>query len=198
MLSCLSSILRKPPSHAPACARRRATAPGVTVMLIAAVLASSLQLARAAPAAPDCTAPPYRQFDFWLGDWDVLDFADRTKIVARVRVEPVLAGCGLLESYSDPDGYEGRSFSIYDVTRKIWHQTWITNHGRLLVIEGRLRSGAMELSGSDRAYHGAPKRLVHGSWQPVAEGVREVAVRSVDDGKTWQPWFDLLFRRHAD
>ena len=190
---------RKTPVAEPtACAPRRARSLRITVTLTVAGLIGGAPPGHAAPLAPDCSAPQYRQFDFWLGDWDVLDFADRTKIVARVRVESVLGGCGLLESYSDPQAYEGRSFSVYDATRRVWHQTWITNHGRLLVIEGQVRSGVMELSGTDLAEYGAHQRLVRGSWQPVTEGVREIAARSVDGGKTWQPWFDLLFRRHAD
>ncbi|PYQ63053.1 MAG: hypothetical protein DMF58_00170 [Acidobacteria bacterium] len=40
------------------------------------------------------------------------------------------------------------------------------------------------------------KKLVRGVWKPIAGGVREVAVTSVDGGKSWQPGFDLLFRAH--
>jgi hypothetical protein len=198
MIQYVVSLLTKAAAHAQVCARRRGTGPSITVRLMTVLLACISHVAHAAPPPPGCSGPEYRQFDFWLGDWDVLDFADRTKIVARVHVESVLDGCGLLESYSDPDGYEGRSFSIYDATRRVWHQTWLTNHGRLLVIEGQLRSGVMDLTGTDLADYGAHKRLVRGAWQPITEGVREVAARSVDDGKTWQPWFDLLFRRHVD
>ena len=28
---------------------------------------------QAGPPSPACSAPGYRQFDFWLGDWDVVD-----------------------------------------------------------------------------------------------------------------------------
>ncbi len=34
------------------------------------------------PAAP-CAGPEFRQFDFWLGDWDTYEVADTTKVVAR-------------------------------------------------------------------------------------------------------------------
>jgi hypothetical protein len=163
---------------------------------LAVVLEVMSARATPVPEAP-CSAPPYRQFDFWLGDWDVFDASDPVKPVARVTVEPVLGGCGVLESYADREGNEGRSFSIYDASRRLWHQTWITNHGRLLVIEGGLRSGRMELTGTDLAAYGEPARSVRGTWEPLAGGVREVGVRSLDGGRTWQPWFDLLFRRHA-
>jgi hypothetical protein len=37
---------------------------------------------------------------------------------------------------------------------------------------------------------------VRGTWKPADGGVRETAIVSTDAGKTWQPWFDLIFRPH--
>ena len=145
-------------------------------------------------ATSGCAAPAHRQFDFWLGDWDVFDGHSQAK-VARVHVTRTLDDCVLLEEYRGSDGHEGQSFSIYDASRGVWHQTWVTNRGQLLVIEGSLRMGAMELSGSERLADGT-MRLVRGTWQPSHDGVREVAVRSTDGGKTWIEWFDLEFRPH--
>ena len=151
--------------------------------------------ASAVSAAPaGCATPAYRQFDFWLGDWDVFDSHTQAK-VARAHVTRTLDDCVLLEEYRGSDGHEGQSFSIYDAPRSVWHQTWVTNRGQLLVIEGNLRAGAMELSGSERLADGT-LRLVRGTWQLSHDGVREVAVRSTDGGKTWTEWFDLVFRPH--
>jgi hypothetical protein len=158
----------------------------------AAVVATGLW----SPAPAACSSAEHRQFDFWIGDWDVFDTKDSTKAVARVQVQSILDGCVLLETYSDGDGLEGRSFSTFDSTRNVWHQSWVTNHGQLLVIEGNFHSHIMELSGKDRADTGAHARLTRATWQPVANGVREIASRSEDDGKSWQPWFDLMFRPH--
>lgn len=145
---------------------------------------------------PACSSPQYRQFDFWLGDWDVVDAATHER-VARARVRSILGNCVVLEEYRGSTGIVGRSFSIYDVTRDVWHQTWVTDRGRLLAIEGHFRGGVMEMEGSDRAAAGAPERWVRGRWQALGHGVRESAVRSIDAGKSWQPWFDLTFRPHA-
>jgi hypothetical protein len=153
--------------------------------------------AAATSTASSCSSAEHRQLDFWLGDWDVFDTKDNTKVVARVQVQSILNGCVLLETYSDSDGYEGRSFSSFDSTRNVWHQSWVTNRGQLLIIEGHFRSGVMELSGMDRATAGAHDRVVRATWQPVANGVHEVAARSEDNGRSWQPWFDLTFRPHA-
>jgi len=142
-----------------------------------------------------CSAPAYREFDFWAGDWDAFDYDNPAVAVARVRVNPILDGCVLLEDYQDTAGTHGESFSVYDETRGVWHQTWVTNRGRLLTIEGKLEGAEMVLSGADLTPQGKA-RSVRGVWKPVAGGVRETAVISMDNGKTWAPWFDLMFRAH--
>ncbi len=153
---------------------------------------SSIESANAKP----CSAPEYHQFDFWAGDWEAFDLDDHNAKVARNRVDRILDGCVLLEDYRQNDGTRGESFSMYDAARKVWHQSWVTNHGVLLTIEGKMQNGEMVLSGSDRATDGK-ERQVRGVWKPEDGGVRETAVRSTDGGKTWSPWFDLMFRPTA-
>jgi hypothetical protein len=139
-----------------------------------------------------CGAPEYRQFDFWIGDWDAFDVDNPTIKTARTQVDLILDGCVLRENYEGADGHQGQSFSIYDATRKVWHQSWVTNRGQLLVIEGNVEAGEMILTGVDHAATGQP--LVRGVWKPVKGAVRETAVTSTDGGKNWKPWFDLMFR----
>lgn len=142
-----------------------------------------------------CSGPEYRQFDFWIGDWDALETGKRD-VVARTRVDRILDGCALREDYESTNGLKGQSFSLYDASRRVWHQSWATNKGQLLTIEGRIEDGEMVLSGTERRADGA-ERLVRGTWKPINGGVRETAVTSLDVGKTWQPWFDLVFRPHS-
>jgi ketosteroid isomerase-like protein len=155
------------------------------------------QYARSAASAQSasCAAPEYRQFDFWVGDWDAFEI-DGPEKVARTRVELILDGCVLREDYQGADGHEGQSFTIYDASRNVWHQSWTTNRGQLLVIEGKMEGGEMVLSGVDHP-PGDGERHVRGSWKAVTGGVRETAVISTDGGKTWKPWFDLMFRPHT-
>jgi hypothetical protein len=141
-----------------------------------------------------CTAPEYRQFNFWVGDWDAYDVDKPNVPVARNCVDLILDGCVLREDYRDTTGHHGQSFSIYDSSRKVWHQTWVTNRGELLVIEGTFEAGKMILEGVD--HPDGTERHVRGVWKPVPEGVRETAVTSTDGGKTWKPWFDIIFRPH--
>ena len=153
---------------------------------------SPILAAEPTPTAP-CAAPPFRHFDFWAGDWDVFDVGNPATPVAHARVDLILDGCVLREDYQGTDGHQGQSFTIFDTTRKVWHQTWVTNSGQLLVIEGKFESGEMVLSGEDHA-KGA---LVRGEWKPENGTVREIAATTTDGGKTWKPWFDLVFKHAA-
>ncbi|HEY6307335.1 MAG TPA: hypothetical protein VI488_12850 [Candidatus Angelobacter sp.] len=164
------------------------------VVLFIASLSTGHAYSAANPKPSPCVAPEYRQFDFWIGDWDAFE-ADGGAKVARTRVDSILDSCVLLEIYEGTDGHKGESLTIYDVTRKSWHQTWVTNLGQLLVIEGKMQGGEMVLRGVDHGT-GGEERLVQGTWKPENGGVREVAVVSTDGGKVWKPWFDLVFRPH--
>ena len=174
----------------------------------AALLAATLGLAIPAPPTPatgappttHCSTPVYRQFDFWLGDWDTYRVDKSGQVppgsasVARNQVTAILGGCVLHEVYRRTDGYTGESFTIYDVTRHVWHQSWVTNEGELLVAEGDRQGKSIVLTGSSRDAQGVQLQRV--SWTPQGGGVRETALQSRDGGKSWTPLFDILFRPH--
>ena len=61
-----------------------------------------------------CGTAPYRQFDFWMGDWDV--FAPEGKpAVGHSAVTLEQAGCLLVEHWIGVGGSTGTSFNYYDV-----------------------------------------------------------------------------------
>jgi hypothetical protein len=144
------------------------------------VLAERVSAAEPAPSAK-CVAAAYRQFDFWAGYWDVFDVGSSIP-VAHARIGPILDGV-LREDYQGTDGHKGQSFTIYDAARKVWHQSWVTNRGELLEIEGKTENGEIILSGEDRA----AGSLVRGTWKRQNGNVRETAVTSTDGGNTWKP-----------
>ena len=158
------------------------------LFLVVTVMILTLSV-RGQSSSPACSASEYHQFDFWVGDWEVLEAG---KPVAHVVVDKILGGCVIRERYSEPSGYEGQSFNIYDAGQHHWRQTWMTNLGKFLEITGTLRGDSMVLSGTD--YDSIPTRLVRGTWKPVKGGVEESAITSTDGGKTWKTWFDLFFR----
>jgi hypothetical protein len=144
-----------------------------------------------------CTAPEYRQFDMWAGDWDVYDRDTPATPAARAHVDAVVGGCALREVYEQNDGLVGESYTFYDTSRKSWHHTWVTNKGQNLEIEGNPKGEAIVLQGMHRGGN-APDKTVRMSWQREADGgVREWAESSTDGGASWKPMFDMVFRRHV-
>lgn len=173
---------------------KRLSSLAAPLFFAAQLFPSAFSPAAQTTTVPPCAAEEYHQFDFWVGDWDSFE-VDTGKRDARLRVTRILDGCVIHEDYQSVSGHKGESFSVYDATRKVWHQTWVTNRGELLMIEGHFQDGSMTLSGSDLTANGQ-KRLVRGVWKRAEGGMRETAVTSLDEGKTWQPWFDLIFRPH--
>lgn len=165
------------------------------VMLAAVVLLCVTgPAARAAdPAAPACQAPEYRRLDFWVGDWNAFDVDAPDAVAARVQVTRILGGCVVREVYAGTDGLHGESYTVYDAIRKLWHQTWVTNRGQLLEIEGRFEGERLTLEGTQRSATG-PDVRVRAVWLPEKGGVRETAHTSNDGGATWKPLFDMRFK----
>ena len=121
--------------------------------ILRSLFMSFLLAAPAAAATPACAAPEYRQFDFWIGDWDVYDVGD-PKPSMRIKVEKILDGCALQETYQDVNGMLGESINFYDAGRKLWHQTWATNRGMVLLLDGKLENGRMTFTATEQTRAG--------------------------------------------
>jgi hypothetical protein len=107
----------------------------------------------------------------------------------------MLGGCAVREVYEQSDGMRGESFSMYDSSRNAWHQSWVTNRGELLLLDGNLRGADMVFAGTTRSA-GGKSSMVRVTWIPQHGSVRETAVVSNDGGNSWQPQFDIVFRPH--
>ena len=138
-----------------------------------------------------CAELSYHQFDFILGDWNVAT-ADG-KLVGRDHIEKTYGGCVVQEHWTSVDGGTGGSVSIYDMSRKRWHQTWVDSTGTLVVLEGGLKDGRMVMEG-EMSQHGA-RVLDRMSWTPQAGKVRQLWETSQDGGKTWRTIFDVYYSK---
>jgi hypothetical protein len=143
------------------------------------------------------TTDPHRQFDFWLGEWEVRD-PDGT-LVGRNRIQPVLAGRAIAEHWEGTSGLHGASYSMFAARRGAWHQTWVDSAGMLLLLDGGLRDGAMVLEGTTPSDDGG--ELHHRIAWSVVDGdpdrLRQLWEISRDGGATWEVAFDGRYRRAA-
>ncbi len=139
-----------------------------------------------------CAGLSYRQFDFWLGDWNVT--GSDGKLVGRDHIEKAYGDCALQEHWTSVDGGTGGSFTMYDFTRKVWHQTWVDSTGTLLVLEGGLSGGRMLMQG-DSVLPGGQHAANRMSWTPMGMKLRQLWEVSEDGGKTWKVVFDVTYSK---
>jgi hypothetical protein len=153
-----------------------------------------------APAAHACSEPEYRQFDFWLGRWEVFMAAPDGSRAGSNHIEPTLGGCALIERWAGRDGFAGISLNSYSKATKQWHQHWIDGQGGLLRLAGGLQGKAMVLEGTnphpERAGVTVTQRI---TWTPADDGsVRQHWQRSLDGGATWSTVFDGRYVRQRE
>ena len=141
-----------------------------------------------------CSASPYRQFDFWLGDWEVTNVEGT--VVGTNTIRKILNGCVLHEQWRAADGGSGQSHNIYNLQTGKWHQTWVDDNGQLLLLDGGLDDqGRMVLRGETVSEEGATviDEIV---WERVEGGqVRQVWRKSTDGGTSWQVVFNGLYTK---
>ena len=156
------------------------------------VLSSSLAQAQT-PPPPGCPAEVRRQFDFWVGNWDVTVAG---KPAGVNRIEKILEGCALLENWQGVGGMSGKSVNFYDPRRERWHQTWVDDRGGSLGLDGAFADGKMVLTGTKKDPATGKTTTDRITWTPLpADQVRQVWETSTDDGKSWTVAFDGLYTR---
>ena len=141
-----------------------------------------------------CDDPAFHAFDYMIGDWDVYD-AGATRPSARNQVTRMVDGCALHEVHRQDDGLLGEAITIHDRSRHLWHQTWVTNRGDLLLLEGTMENGRLVLTAPEHQSDGTLS-LLRGSWWVEGRTVRQLAERSRDGGKSWTTAWDIVFRPH--
>jgi hypothetical protein len=158
------------------------------------VTAFALLLTVQPPAAPPpCASAHHREFDFWIGTWDVTDPSG--KFAGTNRIEPADGGCVLVENWSSAGGgYTGRSLNSVGGDGR-WHQTWVDSSGLRLDLAGGLVEGRMVLEGETPATApGGPPVKNRITWTPQLDGnVRQHWETSEDGGKTYATAFDGLY-----
>lgn len=145
----------------------------------------------AATPAP-CAAEAFRQFDFWIGSWNV--HTPEGKLAGTNRITAEYDGCVLHERYDTGKGYRGESLNTYDPGSRRWHQTWVDNQGTLLQLDGGLRGSSMVLEGETRDTAGVvTKHRI--TWTPHADGSVRQHWESADTAGRWSTAFDGKYTR---
>lgn len=135
-----------------------------------------------------CRAHPFRAFDFWQGDYELLDQAGGASIGVDI-LRKDLRGCVLRESFTGTDAIRGRSISAYDRRTRTWRQTFVSALGTVFRLDGGPVDNAMVLVGSRLFPLGGGQTfpvVERATWRPLDDGnVSQIVELSIDGGATF-------------
>lgn len=146
-------------------------------------------------AEPCAYRPESRQFDFWIGDWNVTSNRNAGAQAGTSHVERIIGQCVIFENWTGRSG-SGKSLNAWNPDLGCWQQTWMDDSGGVTnYTDGRLVDGAMRFT--------AEKKDTAGRWQkhrltffPLGpDRVRQLGEHSDDGGATWTVDYDLDYRR---
>jgi hypothetical protein len=141
-----------------------------------------------------CSSLERHQFDFWLGNWRVVDASGAFQGTNDVTSE--FAGCALQEHWKGVEGDRGSSFNSYLPGRKEWQQTWVDGHGLTLQLYGGRKGVSMVLSGTRLTKTGPVIDRI--TWTPLPDGrVRQHWQESKRGASGWHEIFDGYYSRIA-
>ncbi|MDH4133049.1 MAG: hypothetical protein OEW17_03030 [Gemmatimonadota bacterium] len=142
-------------------------------------------------AQQKCSGSEHRQFDFWVGRWEV---TAQGGVAGHNEITLEEDGCVLHEHWKGSRGGTGQSFNVYDRAGRLWHQFWVDNSGTVLHLTGVFTNGAMRFGGTTTGPEG---KTIHQrlTFTPNPDGsVRQMWEQS-PDGEVWTAVFDGLYRK---
>ncbi len=171
----------------------------------AAVGASERVMAPPERAYSPFSDDPHRQFDFWIGEWDVIlrmqqeDLSFQDTIRSRASIYSILDGKAILELW-DSGPIKGYSLRYYDPSKEKW-VLWLdwpsANRANKSVLEGEFRHGRGDFHTS---FTNAEGTELHGrySFNDITPfSLRWDDLWSKDGGKSWAHNWRMEWSRRA-
>lgn len=161
------------------------------LLLLSCLLGTS---AFASPAPCDDVAG-LRDFDFWIGSWDVRT-ADGA-LAGHNRIEYAEQGCRVDEHWRSANGGTGSSINFRDPVDGQWEQVWHSEGGSFIRIRGGLVAEAdMRLVGTIHYFGRDLTAPFRGRWTLLEDGrVRQFFEQYDEATDAWQPWFEGFYTR---
>lgn len=147
-----------------------------------------------------CSNPVYRQFDFWIGEWEAFG-TDGTK-AGDSKISLILDSCIILEEWTSASiqqglRYAGKSFNTYNASTKQWQQTWVDNAGGTNeYLQGKFENNQIIYTSTSFKFNRdtmAIRKMTFTNLSTVK--MRQHGEISKDAGKSWETEYDLEYRR---
>ncbi len=151
---------------------------------------------QASPCKNHEARPAYREFDFWVGNWDV--YGKGGALSGKSHVDLILGDCVISENWTSFTGNEGKSYNKYNAFEKRWEQYWVDESGSTTYYLGHLENGNMVFLSDNFDPTGKPAKLRMTFFNLGPDKVRQFGEISSDNDATWQTSFDLMYVRHKD
>jgi major membrane immunogen (membrane-anchored lipoprotein) len=164
----------------------------LNLFLFLAIIASAQQ----SKPVPCSANPVYRQFDFWIGEWEA--FNAKGIKSGDSKIERMLDSCVILENWtSTQQGYAGKSYNTFNSSTGKWQQYWVDNTGGVTeFFDGRFEEGKMIMQTFNQKQADGSFKITKMTFSKISDDkVRQFGQSSVDGGATWKTDFDLEYRR---
>lgn len=145
-------------------------------------------------ATPCAASPEHRQFDFWIGEWNVQN--PQGQPAGTSSIQRILGDCVIYENWTSGGGaYTGKSFNLYNSSLRKWQQFWADDKGGVLEFAGEYKDNELRYTGesTDPKGNKIMHRLTFFNLSPGR--VRQLWEQSTDNAKTWTVAFDGLYLR---
>jgi tetratricopeptide (TPR) repeat protein len=145
---------------------------------------------------PCAYTPENRQFDFWLGEWNVSTTQGAVPS-GNSNIELILEDCVVQENWKSLNSpYAGKSYNIYNASLKRWEQYWVDSVGGNIFFYGGLKDGVMDYWTDDLPQPDGTKLKRHLQFFKLgSDSVRQFSQGSSDGGKSWQVEYDFTYIR---
>jgi hypothetical protein len=148
--------------------------------------------------ATPCDDAQFRQFDFWLGDWDVASAGDNIHRGSS-HVSKEMNGCVVWENWTSAGSpYFGKSYNTWNPNLKRWEQYWVDTAAGVMFFHGALKDNIMDYWTDDvpQTTGGTLQRHLQ-FFHLSPDKVRQFSQGSTDGGKTWHTEYDFIYTRVA-
>lgn len=148
------------------------------------------------PSIPCSANPVYRQFDFWIGEWEA--FGPKGRKNGDSRIERILDSCVILENWTATQGnYSGKSYNTFNAATGKWQQYWVDNKGGVTeYFDGHYENDKMMVQTANLKQPDGSFKIQKMTFYKLSnDKVRQHGESSTDTGTTWKTDFDLEYRR---